>query len=217
MKHTQSSVRTLPLTSLQTSRSSSLSDSSEWRRGNSLLPHCALCPASRVLWLPSAASWKRSRVYFNILRSPHSSHVITLIFRSDGRPSFYQPQNYKMLTRGTAGLTCKLTKLQLKASRCEGPKMQTAGQTKHVHAYSKENCIDKGWGHLNHQDLYSIIKNKILLTYHNAETILRLFLVFFGNKLLRSKAIFAIKAHQEWAVKIAICTKHHVQLKWQTL
>jgi hypothetical protein len=120
--------------------------------------------------------------------------VITLIFRSDGRPSFYQLQNYKMLTRSTAGHTCKLTKLQLRALRCEGPKMQTVGQTKHVHAYSKENCIDKGWGHLNHQDLYSIIiKNKILLAYHNVETILRLFLVFLVTNCSEARQFSRLK------------------------
>jgi hypothetical protein len=47
--------------------------------------------------------------------------------------------------------TYKLSKLQLKVSRYEGPqKMHNVGKTKHFHANIKENYTDKGNGHLNH-------------------------------------------------------------------
>jgi hypothetical protein len=55
--------------------------------------------------------------------------------------------------------------------------MQNAWEIKHFHAHVKENYIVKGKGRFYHQDLYSIImKDKILLVFPNAETILRLFL-----------------------------------------
>jgi hypothetical protein len=48
--------------------------------------------------------------------------------------------------------TYKLSKLQLRASRYEGPqKMHNAGKTKHFNANITENYTDKGNGHLNHR------------------------------------------------------------------
>jgi hypothetical protein len=73
--------------------------------------------------------------------------------------------------------------------------VQNAGETKHFHSYIKENYVDKGKGHLNHQGLYSvIIREKIPLAFPNVDTILWLLL---SNKQLMTKVIFAIKAHQE--------------------
>jgi hypothetical protein len=55
-----------------------------------------------------------------------------------------------------------------------GHKMQNGGDK----AYIIKNCTDKGNGHLNHQNLYSvIIKEKIPLTFTKEEKILWLFLI----------------------------------------
>jgi hypothetical protein len=52
-----------------------------------------------------------------------------------------------------------------------------------VITYDKENYTHKGKGHLNHQNLYSvIIKDKITSTYPNVETILQLFLSLVVTK-----------------------------------
>jgi hypothetical protein len=52
-------------------------------------------------------------------------------------------------------------------------KKQNAEETKHVHTCIKENYLGKGRGHLNHQDLYSVvIKDKVLLAFPDIETIL---------------------------------------------
>jgi hypothetical protein len=54
--------------------------------------------------------------------------------------------------------TFSLSKLLLRNSHYWDPKkVQNSGVTKHFCAYIKENYMDKDKGHLNHQELYSII------------------------------------------------------------
>jgi hypothetical protein len=56
--------------------------------------------------------------------------------------------------------------------------MKDAGEIKHFHAHIKENYIDKDRGHLNHNDLYSVItQNKILLAFPSVKQFCSYFLV----------------------------------------
>jgi hypothetical protein len=65
-----------------------------------------------------------------------------------------------------------------------GHKMQNGGDK----AYIIKNCTDKGNGHLNHQNLYSIIiKEKIPLTFTKEEKKIVAISDSSGNKLLWRK------------------------------
>jgi hypothetical protein len=75
----------------------------------------------------------------------------------------------------------------------------------------KENYIGKVKVHSNHRNLYLIIiKDKILLLFSNAETILRLF-ESNGKKMLSSEVIFTINTRQlaaDKATRKGLCPYH---------
>lgn len=69
-----------------------------------------------------------------------------------------------------------------------------AGETKHLHAYIRDNYRDAARGLINDQDLYQIIiKDKIHLAFLNVETVLQLFLSLMVTNCLGERLFSLFK------------------------